>query len=532
MFDVSIPCVNGKCPVSLAAGKTLFVLGPNGSGKSSLLHHFAMQIPDELVKWIRAHRRSWFTSNVLELSPAEFQQQRAHHTQYLRRPDARYLTHDDGFDAQSSILFLIQRQNADARRIKDLLRENRDSDAKNLAQSGDILHTLNSALEQSSIPIVVSVGDKDDVLATKDSSTYGINEMSDGERSVLLLAAIVLTAEHGTCFLLDEPERHLHRAIISPLLSTLFRSRDDCTFVVSTHEVRLPMDNPDAEVILVRRCRFSNGAPAKWDLDLIGASQNLPEAARESILGARRNVIFVEGEKSSLDYPLYTRIFEDASVVPIGGRGAVISAVRSIRLSSDHHGIRAFGLVDGDYLDEDEVQRLEEDGVFVVDGYAVESIYYDSEVQRMVVKRTLEEQDAHRGLEAAKERVLATFRRIQTAEYLCLSRAKAMRRKMALVEIEKLDIAESRMELSGVVMLENEKSRLKHIVDKGEIDRLIREYDVKSTSALTDIARALGFRSPQAYESVVVHLLGDDADGLAYVRSRFRRLLDAMNEVS
>ena len=69
---------------------------------------------------------------------------------------------------RSSIASLIQRQNADARRVKDLVMEGKLSDASELAEDGDVLHKLNSALMRSNIPVVVSVGNEDDLLATKD----------------------------------------------------------------------------------------------------------------------------------------------------------------------------------------------------------------------------------------------------------------------------------------------------------------------------------------------------------------------------
>ena len=529
-FNFSIPCVDGGHSIHLAAGKTLFVLGPNGAGKSSLLQHFASQADFHLVKWIRAHRRSWMDSNVPDMSPAAFRRQQSEDVNYMRRPDARYLVHNDGFDAQSSIASLIRRKNADARRVNDMVREDRYRDARKLAQRGDVLHTLNSVLEQSSIPIVVSIGDEDDVLATKNGSTYGVNEMSDGERSVLLLAASVLTTNGGTCFLLDEPERHLHRAIIAPLLSTLFRSRDDCSFVISTHEVQLPLNNPTAEVMLVRGCYFENGMPARWDFDFIGADQNIPEVIKKSILGARRKIVFVEGEESSLDYRLYARIFQDASVVPAGSRASVISAVRSIRLSSSYHGISAFGLVDEDHVEKEDVEQLEQRGVFVVDGYAVESIYYDSNVQRMVVRRHTDDEGVERRLEDAAERVLTTFQRTETAERMCESRAEAMRRRKVLVEIDRLGLDESTLELHGMAILQREKKRLENIVEARGVDKLIRGYPIKKSSILTEIAKALGFRDRETYEDAVLRLLEDNCDALAYVRKRFKDLLVAMDE--
>lgn len=447
MVEVSIPHVKGEQhQLTLDAGKTVFVLGPNGAGKSSLLQHLANQFPDHLVKWIRAHRRSWMNSNVLELTPLAFRTQQRHHEYLLRQPDARYLIHDDGFDTQSALASLVQKQNADGRKIKQLLMQGEDDQAKDLAKE-DVLHTLNSALQRSDIPVAISIFDEDDIFATKYGSTYGVNQMSDGERSVILLAASILTAKGGTQFLIDEPERHLHRAIISPLLSTLFEARPDCGFVISTHEVSLPVDDPDADVVLVRECHLGEGNPTTWDFDVVKATQDIPEPIRMSILGARREIVFVEGEQSSPDYPLYACVLPNVSIVPIGGNRSVKSAVRSIRSSSSFHAIRAFGIVDRDYLDEYEIQTLERNGVFVVDGYAVESIYYDINVQRMVVERNANAERVCGRLDDAKERALRVF--CKSAGRLSRGRAEARRRKMVLSDLEKTDLAESKLQLRG-----------------------------------------------------------------------------------
>ena len=61
----------------------------------------------------------------------------------------------------------------------------------------------------------------------------------------MIIAAHVITADPGIVFLIDEPERHLHRSIIQPFLSALFNLRkDDCAFVIATHEIALPVENP------------------------------------------------------------------------------------------------------------------------------------------------------------------------------------------------------------------------------------------------------------------------------------------------
>ena len=75
--------------------------------------------------------------------------------------------------------------------------------------------------------------------------------------------------EPGTMLLIDEPERHLHRSIIEPFLSALFSRRKDCVFVVSTHEIALPVANPKARVLMVRSCRWKGDMASAWDVELL-----------------------------------------------------------------------------------------------------------------------------------------------------------------------------------------------------------------------------------------------------------------------
>ena len=133
--------------------------------------------------------------------------------------------------------------------------------------------------------------------------------MSDGERNAAIIAATVLTVEAGTTLLIDEPERHFHRSIIEPFLSALFERRRDCTFVVSTHEIGLPVGNPEARVIMVRSCEWNGDRPKAWDVEVLEANTDLPEELKRAILGARRRILFVEGKSSSLDLPLYNALF-------------------------------------------------------------------------------------------------------------------------------------------------------------------------------------------------------------------------------
>jgi len=46
---------------------------------------------------------------------------------------------------------------------------------------------------------------------------YPANEMSDGERVILYLLAQCLLVRDGMTVIIDEPELHVHRSLLSPL---------------------------------------------------------------------------------------------------------------------------------------------------------------------------------------------------------------------------------------------------------------------------------------------------------------------------
>jgi energy-coupling factor transporter ATP-binding protein EcfA2 len=144
---------------------------------------------------------------------------------------------------------------------------------------------------------------------------YSTAQLSDGERNALPIAADVLTAPAGTLLLIDEPERHLHRSISSPLLMLLFARRPDCGFVISTHDIELALDHRRAATVLVRGCKFEDGVAVRWDADLLAPEADIGEDLKRAVLGARRKLIFVEGTGASLDKSLYNILFPEASVV-------------------------------------------------------------------------------------------------------------------------------------------------------------------------------------------------------------------------
>ena len=253
------------------------------------------------------------------------------------------------------------------------------------------LKVLNELLKTANLPIEVFIENDEQILAIKEGcDPYSIAELSDGERNAILIGASVLIANPGAVIIIDEPERHLHRSIISPLMSTLFQKRQDCAFVIFTHDAFLPLDNKEAATLLVRSCTWSGQSTTGWDTDLLKPNAGVSEDVKRAILGARRTVLFVEGtdNSSSLDFQIYEILFAKVSIVPKGNSTDVERATKGVRTTAALHWVKAYGLVDADDRTADQLENLKNGGVYGLDCYSVESLYYHPKmISRLAAKQ-------------------------------------------------------------------------------------------------------------------------------------------------
>ncbi|MHB1938522.1 MAG: AAA family ATPase [Acidobacteriaceae bacterium] len=528
-FNLTIPATTGT-PLTLAMenGERIFMLGANGTGKSSLMHRF-YAANRAIAHRISAHRQTWFSSNAITLSPEQKRQTEANIHGNDANPQARWTDAYPGQRASIAIYDLIDAENVRARSIAGAVDGNDIDLAKTLAKKDAPIKLINELLHLSNIPIEISVHQTEQVVASKSGgATYSIAELSDGERNALLIAASVLTVPSGTLLLIDEPERHLHRSIISPLLTHLFAKRPDCAFVVSTHEIMLPLDHPNARTILIRGCTYNGSSVTSWDTDLVPTDTSIDDALKKDILGSRRKLLFIEGVERSLDKLLYSLVFPTASVVTKVSCRDVEHAVSGIRGASDLHWLHAFGVVDNDRRTPDDIARLKDKGIYALSVYAVESIYYHPELQRRVAERqaVVTGDDVEGRLAAARDAAIAAIG--PHVQRLSLRAAeKTLRNELDRRWPKQQDIAAGKpieITIDVAAVVSAERNALNDAIDAKELAQIVSRYPVRETPALTEIARKLGFQGREQYESAVRKLLIDDGAARAFVKSLFGTL--------
>ncbi|NES11968.1 hypothetical protein G3O07_23180 [Pseudomonas laurentiana] len=131
-------------------------------------------------------------------------------------------------------------------------------------------------------------------------------------------------------------------------------------------------------------------------------------------MGERRKIVFVEGAEHSLDKPLYSLLFPNASIVAKASCREVENAVVGIKGATELHWVKPFGLVDNDTSEPERIADLKSKGVIALNVYSVESIYYHPEVQKLageklatVVGGDLTEKLAKANIDAIKAFVIA-----------------------------------------------------------------------------------------------------------------------------
>lgn len=515
LHTLSIPTQgNSPLEIVLTGGQSLFVAGPNGAGKSSLMQHLCAQ-HHAVARRISAHRQTWFASETSNMTAQAKKQTEQSILATDRQPDSRW---KDDYAAQRAgiaIYDLIDAENVRARRVTAAVDANDIETAKSISEEPSPIAVINHLLELANLPLVISVEESERVMASKNGSPpFSIAQLSDGERNALLIAANVLTVQSGSLILIDEPERHLHRSIISPLLTHLFATRQDCAFVISTHEVMLCTDHLESSTLLVRGCTFDGRRVTRWDADLVSAEDDIPEDVKIRVLGSRRKLLFVEGTRSSLDTPLYSLLLPDCSVIPTSSCRDVEQCVKAIRNLAPLHWVAAFGIIDNDARSPDELKALQSDGVFALECFAVESLYYDPDIIQLIATR----QSGVHGYDAATicaEATNAALSALSPHVTRLASRVaeKAVRHRMLSAIPSHNSIrngATVQVTLDVATILQEEEAQLNGLLQARNFRGILRRYPIRETPGFGSIAEKLRFCGRPDYERAVLKLVADD----------------------
>jgi len=346
-------------------------------------------------------------------------------------------------------------------------------------------------------------------------SAYNAQEMSDGERVALYLIGECLAAPEDGTIVVDEPEIHLHRSIQSDLWDAIEQERSDCQFVYFTHDLNFASSREATRIWL----KEYDGSD--WDWRVIEEQEGIPEEVLLSILGSRRPVLFVEGDRGSPDYRIYDRIYPEYTVMPCGGCGEVISATKAFEDLRGLHDLDCYGLVDRDYRTDKEIESLEAKSVHVTQVSEIENLLITEEVLRAFAKEKQFDEAEDTSVDAivgkAKEAVFERLRdeKERLAASISAYRIRRILGRFGPDQEDKETLKDSFEEAATVdidEIYQEAEEEISAVLENRDYERAVEVFDQKGL-LYDDVAPILD-EEGKTYVNYVVRLLASGRGGL------------------
>ncbi len=377
-------------PIELRAGLSTIIVGANGSGKTKL----AMGCEEHLgtrVHRISAQRMLAFDPSIAKINEGAARNQLRYGNDNQMTFGTPTATRNVNRWGQNGPQFIL---NDAGPLLQVLLAEQANVAVKAFnasldgiqVVSGETLIRKLKAIFHRVLPTrrLEATADSIIVSAVTDGlvgEPYSISQMSDGEKSVFYMIGQVLVAEQELVFIMDEPEIHIHRSILSRLWDELEAARPDCAFLLITHDLEFAASRAGKKY-LVRSYAPATG----WVIENVPEAEGFSEEAVTLILGSRKPILFVEGAQGSLDLAFYRACYPNWTVVPRGGCEGVIHSVVTMRRNAAFTRVQCAGLVDADGHDKADQSSLASNGIQILPVSEIENLLLLPIVSRAILE--------------------------------------------------------------------------------------------------------------------------------------------------
>jgi energy-coupling factor transporter ATP-binding protein EcfA2 len=212
---------------------------------------------------------------------------------------------------------------------------------------------------------------------------YPAHQMSDGEKVALYLIAHVLQAPESGFIIVDEPEMYLHKTILKKLWDILEFERQDCIFIYLTHDLDFATSRATAKKVWIR----SFIHPNNWEIENIPDNE-LPEPLLLELLGSRKNIIFCEGKKGSIDEKIYNVLFSDYTITPVDSCLDVINYTKAFN-KLPNSPVKALGIMDSDHHGIERLAALKPENIYSFSMAEPENLFLDEDFLKLLAKQLM-----------------------------------------------------------------------------------------------------------------------------------------------
>lgn len=503
------PSISNNSGIILSGIRRVTLIGANGAGKSHFMKEMAsLAAPDAFI--LSALSAS-FPEREESMVPGS--------VDYLYREAVRRLSYmrTDAISELDKLLYLVF---ADELEYLFSLKATPGSDGKKVKLRQTKLDRI-SRLWERVFPGNRIVRERGCLLfaTSAGDDLISADSLSQGEKTVLYYAAAVLFAPHAATIFIDSPSLFLHPAIVGPLWDAIEALRPDCAFVYGSVNMDFISTRQESTCIWIRN--YNSEAKA-WDYDIL-ENGKLPEDILNELTGSRRPTIFIEGDSMhSIDVRLYSRVFPEWTVRPLGSCDKVIEATRTFNDLQQMHHLKSRGIVDRDRRVDQEVEYLRRKHILVPEVAEVENIFLLEEVIRVMARRRGRE--AEKILRRVRKEVVHCFKQQAEKQALQHVRHKVKRDVECKIDARFSCITALETHLKQLIYkLEPRKhynalrEQFAVMVRDNDYNGILRVFNHKPMLPDSGVSQLLGYKSKDEYIKGVLQVMdegGKDAETL------------------
>lgn len=360
-----------------------------------------------------------------------------------------------------------------------------------------------------------------------DTKSYSPKRLSQGEKAVLFYFGAVLYAPAGGAIFVENPGMFLHNSILRRLWDTIESMRPDCRFIYTTHDVDFAASRSGNVTIWVRS---SDPEANTWDYDLLPPDSGLSEEIYMALIGARRPVLFIEGDAThSIDSKLYPLIFKDYSVKSLGSCNKVIEATRAFNDLKAFHHLESRGIVDRDRRDAKEVEYLRGKNIFVPEVAEIENILMLEDVVRAVA--IWKGRNPDKVFASVKTSVIKQFSHDYRQQALLHTRHKVKRTVEYRIDGRFTNINALEEHMQNLVKEINPRGTYEQLCREfsryaamGDYQSILRVYNQKSMVPNSNVGSLCGLSgNKDAYIQAIISILKSDRPEASLIRDAIMR---------
>lgn len=343
-------------------------------------------------------------------------------------------------------------------------------------------------------------------------SQYSMDDASDGEKSIAyIIMAALLTPQHSFIFI-DEPERHLNGALMRNLFDKLEAERPDLRFVYLTHNIDFVESRKNVALIYLEKSESYKN----WKFKKIEDYSDISLDVILGIEGTKKNIIFCEGTRSSIDCKILECLFPEYEIQPVNSCEQVKLNTKGINGKETLFRRKAFGLIDNDYMQDTEIDSLKNDHIFAIGYNEWENFLIRSEILEYINSKHL-----NKDLSQLKSKVIEHIKKDGKTAILSDFVTKRYTKMLYATSLTYSKTLESQLDTINNRNKADIMNKVQQLNDK--IDSLT-DYDelvsvVPAKMLLKMAAQRIGLASDKDYVDLLVKYLQQDSAFNALVKS-------------